>query len=179
MARATPIILTEDERSELERLIRSHSTPQQLARRARMVVLLADGAGVGETADELKVWRKGVSTWRARWLAAAAGTPVVERLSDAPRSGAPARITAEQICAIVALACEAPEASDLPFTHWSEQALADEAMRRGIVDRISQRSVGRILKRSSPQAASHALLADAQARSRIPREGRAGLSALC
>jgi len=178
MARATPIILTEDERIELERLIRSHSTPQQLSRRARMIVLLADGAGVGETADELKVWRKGVSTWRARWLAAA-GTPVVERLSDAPRSGAPARITAEQICAIVALACEEPEASDLPFTHWSEQALANEAMRRGIVDRISQRSVGRILKRSGRQAASHPLLVDAQARSRILPEDRADLSALC
>ena len=71
MARAIPIILSEDQRRELTRLIRSHSTPQQLARRARMIMLLADGGGVGETADALKVWRKGVSTWRARWLAAA------------------------------------------------------------------------------------------------------------
>jgi hypothetical protein len=47
----------------------------------------------------------------------------------------------------VALACEAPEDSDLPISHWTQQALADEAMRRGIVEEISQRSVGRFLKR--------------------------------
>ena len=42
MARPTPIILSEAERSELEGLIRSHSTPQHLARRARMIVMAAD-----------------------------------------------------------------------------------------------------------------------------------------
>jgi transposase len=75
---------------------------------------------------------------------------VVERLSDAPRCGAPARITAEQICAIVALACERPKESGRPVTHWSQQELADEAMKRGIVEQISQRSVGRFLKRIGP-----------------------------
>jgi FixJ family two-component response regulator len=45
-----------------------------------------------------------------------------------------------------ALACEPPSASDRPVSHWSQQELGDEAMKRGIVDRISQRSVGRFLK---------------------------------
>lgn len=148
MSRATPIVLSDEERSELERLIRSHSAPQQLARRARMIVLLADGAGVGETADELKVWRKGVSCWRARWLAAASGTPVAERLADAPRPGAPATITPEETCAIVAMACERPDDGGVPLSHWSASDLAREAVRRGIVTSISPRSVGRILKRS-------------------------------
>ena len=58
MARPTPIILSEAERGELERLIRSHSTPQHLARRARMIVMAADGIGVGETAERLGVWRR-------------------------------------------------------------------------------------------------------------------------
>ena len=57
------------------------------------------------------------------------------------------KVKPEQACAIIALACETPESSGLPFTHWSERALADEAAGRGIVDRILQRSVGRILKR--------------------------------
>jgi putative transposase len=147
MSRSTPIVLSDEERSELERLIRSHSTPQQLARRARMIVLLADGLGVGETADRLGIWRKGVSCWRARWLAAAPGTPVGQRLADAPRSGAPARIAPEQICAIVALACERPEDVAVPLSHWSASDLAREAVRRGIIERISPRSVGRFLKR--------------------------------
>ena len=59
--RAAPITLSAEERIELERLLRSHSTPQQLALRARMIVLGDDGVGVGETARQLGVWRKGVS----------------------------------------------------------------------------------------------------------------------
>ena len=163
--RRDPIVLSVEERGELERLIRSHSSAQHLARRARMIVLAADGVGVGETAERLGVWRKGVSFWRGRWLAAAAGTPVAERLADAPRSGAPATITPEQICAVVALACERPEESGVPLSHWSTGDLAREAVRRGIITSISPRSVGRFLNRIGPQAASGSSLAHAQARS--------------
>ena len=159
------VSLSAEERSELERLIRSRSTPQQLALRARMIVLAADGVGVCETAQRLGVWRKGVSLWRARWLAQGAGEAVAERLQDAPRSGAPATITPEQICAIVALACERPDDVGVPISHWSASDLAREAVRRGILTSISPRSVGRFLKRIRPQAASRPSLAHAQARS--------------
>ena len=159
--RSAPITLRCEERSDLERLIRSHSTPQHLARRARMIVMAADGVGVGETALQLGVWRKGVSSWRARWLAGC-GESSTERLADAPRSGAPATITAEQTCAIVALACERPQDSGVPLSHWSAGDLAREAMRRGLVKSISPRSVGRFLKRIRPQAASRPPLAHAR-----------------
>lgn len=160
---AAKIILSAEERKALDRLISAHSTAQQLALRARMIVLASEGVGVGETADRLGVWRKTVSQWRQRWLSSSGGqaTPA-ERLSDAPRSGAPPRITAQEVCRLVALACERPEDSDVPLSHWSASDLAREAMRRGLVDRISPRSVGRILKRCRPQAPSGALLADAQ-----------------
>jgi transposase len=86
-----------------------------------------------------------------RWLSSAGSSAsATERLSDAPRSGAPPEITAEQICAIVALACERPPESDRPVTHWTQQDLADEAMRRGIFKQVSQSSVGRFLKRIGP-----------------------------
>lgn len=160
-----PLTLSAEERSELDRLIRSHSAPQQLVLRARMIVLAADGVGVGETAQRLGVWRKGVSLWRARWLAHDAGEAVAERLQDAPRSGAPATITAEQTCAIVALACERPDDVAVPISHWSASDLAREAVRRGIVTSISPRSVGRFLKRIRPQAASGSPVAHGQARS--------------
>ena len=162
---SAPICLSTEERSELERLIRSHSTPQQLALRARMIVLAADGVGVCESAQRLGVWRKGVSLWRACWLAGGAGETATDRLQDAPRSGAPATITAEQTCAIVALACERPDDGGVPISHWSASDLAREAVSRGIVTSISPRSVGRILKRIRPQAASGTPLADGQARS--------------
>jgi transposase len=145
---ADAIDLSPEERGALERLRRAASTPQSLARRARMILLAGDGVGVVETAARLGVWRKTVSHWRARWLAGSrTSASVEERLRDAPRSGAPARISPEQICAIMALACEQPSDSERPVSHWSQQELADEAMRRGIVEKVSQRSVGRFLKR--------------------------------
>ena len=82
--RSAPITLRCEERSDLERLIRSHSTPQHLARRARMIVMAADGVGVGETALQLGVWRKGVSFWRARWRAGGGGSAAERLSSSAP-----------------------------------------------------------------------------------------------
>ena len=61
-----------------------------------------------------------VSRWTKRWIERAA-EPVEDRLSDLPRSGAPDRITPEQWCQIMALACELPEAHDRPITHWSHK----------------------------------------------------------
>ena len=100
--------------------------------------------------------------WRRRWDGAAAVADVAERLSDAARCGAPAIFTAEQICQIMALACEDPERLDLPISHWSQSELARQAVQRGIVKSISHGSVGRFLKRRRPQAASQPLLAGAE-----------------
>ena len=84
---------------------------------------------------------------RVRRAAEIEGVSVSERLVDAPRPGAPATYTPEQICAIIAMTCEKPEASDRPISHWSQREIADEAMRRDLVPNISQRSVGRFLKK--------------------------------
>jgi hypothetical protein len=46
----------------------------------------------------------------------------------------------------VALACEPPDASGVPITHWSQSALAREAIKRGLVETISHGSIGRFLK---------------------------------
>jgi len=67
-------------------------------------------------------------------------------LADAPRPGTPATYSAEDTCAIIALACEDPCNSGRAITHWTHRKLATEAIKRGIVPAISQRSVGRILK---------------------------------
>jgi hypothetical protein len=72
---------------------------------------------------------------------------VEERLQDLPRPGAPARITADQISQIMGLACEQPEESGRPITHWTSREIADEIMRRGIVEQISPRHAARLLKR--------------------------------
>jgi putative transposase len=145
---ADPVTVSPEQREALEQLVRSHSTPQQLAMRARLILCAADGVGVRESARELDVWPKTVRYWRRRWRRQAAdGQSVAERLTDAPRSGAPATYTPEQICAVIAMTCEKPSESERPISHWSQREIADEAMRRGLVPSISQRSVGRFLKK--------------------------------
>ena len=144
---ADVVTVVPEQREVLEHLVRTHSTPQQLALRARMVLYAADGVGVRETARQLDVWPKTVRYWRKRWRQVANGRSVPERLADAPRSGAPATYTPEQICAVIAMTCEKPSESERPISHWSQREIADEAMRRGLVPSISQRSVGRFLKK--------------------------------
>jgi putative transposase len=143
-----PRTLTVEQRQELTALIQGHSTPQKLAERARIIILAADGIGVSETARRLGIWRKTASRWRKRWQIADTST-TAERLSDAPRSGAPGKFSPEQICAIIALACEDPQASDVPISHWSQSEVARQAVKRGIVSSISHGSVGRFFKRIS------------------------------
>jgi hypothetical protein len=146
-AKAPSIQLSPDHEHQLTALVRAHSTPQKLAERAHIILLASDGWGVCETAEELGIWRKTAAHWRRRWLEAEAAANVAERLSDAPRCGAPATFTPEQICQIAALACEDPERLDIPISQWSESELARQAVSRGIVKSISHGSVGRFLKK--------------------------------
>jgi putative transposase len=92
-----------------------------------------------------------VRLWRERWLILGAASlddlPAIDRLSDAPRPGGPSRITEEQVCKIVELACEAPERSGCPISQWTGREIADEIKRRGIVEQISGRHAARLLKR--------------------------------
>jgi putative transposase len=144
---ADPIAVLSEQRAVLEQLVRTRSTPQQLALRARIVLHAAEGMGVRASARELGVWPKTIRCWRKRWREAADGQLVPELLADAPRPGAPATFTPEQICALVAMTCEKPSESERPISHWSQREIADEAMRRGLIPSISQRSVGRFLKK--------------------------------
>src|SRR4249920_1444654 len=135
--KAAAIELSSEHERELKALVRTHSTPQKLAERARIVLLAASGLGVDETAQRLGIWRKTVGHWRRRWRDAEPSAGVAARLCDAPRSGAPATFTPEQICQIVALSCENPETLGIPISHWSQSELARQAVERGIVKHIS------------------------------------------
>jgi hypothetical protein len=50
---------------------------------------------------------------------------------------------------VVAMTCERPEDSDRPISQWSQRGIADEAMRRGIIPPVSQRSMRRIFKKEA------------------------------
>jgi transposase len=142
---ADRIVLSESDRDALLRVVRAHSTPQQLGLRARIILMAADGIANRVIARELAISVLTVRLWRRRWDTEPA-PDAARRLADAPRPGTPPSFTPEQICAILALACEPPETSGVPITHWSQSALAREAVNRGMVQSISHSSVGRFLK---------------------------------
>ena len=137
------IELTDAEREALDELVRRHSTAQQIALRARIVLAAAEGRNKAQVARQLDVSIDMVRLWRGRWLT----LPAAERLRDAPRPGAPRRITDEQVCQIVQLACDAPEQSGRPISQWTSREIAEEIKDRGIVDEISGRHAARLLKR--------------------------------
>jgi transposase len=145
------IRLSEAERQDLEKLVHRHGTGQQKALRGRVVLRAAAGKNNSEIARELNQSVDMVRLWRRRWLAlqpiALEDLSVEERLEDLPRPGTPPRLTADQICQIEQLACEKPERSGRPISQWTGREIADELVKRGIVDHISARHAARLLKK--------------------------------
>src|SRR5947209_20494851 len=105
------LMLREQERKELEALVRRHSTPQQVAERARIVLAAAEGKRNAEIARDLEVSVDTARTWRGRWLGLQAVTlsdlSLRERFEDMLRPGRPSEITAEETCQMVVMALEA------------------------------------------------------------------------
>jgi DNA-binding CsgD family transcriptional regulator len=60
--------LPETEREELQALVRAHKTNQQIAFRARIILLLAEGLPVLEVASRLETTPVTVRLWRGHWL---------------------------------------------------------------------------------------------------------------
>jgi putative transposase len=176
---ALPIQLTERQQQLLDHLARRQHSSQQLLRRLQIVRLAADGLTNDAITDQLHLHRETARTWRKRWADAADCLEAAEAegatdlqllrlieaiLADEPRPGAPPTFSPEALAQIMALACEDPQASSLPISHWTPKELANEAIRRGIVESISPRSVGRFLKGGGSPAPSEPLLAQRHAR---------------
>jgi putative transposase len=192
--RAAKVVITERQQHILQLLTRSSTCPQALACRAQMILLAFDGWDNEDIAGRLGYERHQVGLWRRRWAdhwqrlvlveccepESALRRAIEDLLGDAPRPGAPCQFTPEQVTQILAVACEPPEDSGRPVSHWTPGELADEVQRRGIVAKISARHVGRFLKGGRTQAASQPLLAERGSRrpSGVPGAGRGGMRLL-
>jgi transposase len=143
------LTLSEEEHQRLEVLVHRHTTPQQLAKRGRMILEAAAGKRNAEIARELGVSVDTVRSWRGRWISLQAvplsELSLAQRLSDVPRPGKPSEITAEQRYQMVAMACDQPK--ERPISHWTGREIAEELMQRGIVQHISPRHASRLLKK--------------------------------
>ena len=149
--KAKEVVLSEKAQSAVKKLVSRRQTGQQIALRGRIVLSASEGLTNRAIAEKYLTTSSTVSLWRNRWVLlediSLDDLSVEERLEDAPRPEAPAQITADQRCQIEALACEKPEGSGRPITHWSGREIADEIVKRGILTHISPRHAARLLKR--------------------------------
>lgn len=159
---AAPVVLTALQRKLLEQITHCRSLAHHYVIRARIIL---DGAGrdsYRRIAMRYHVHWQTVRLWQQRWRAAYAQLAALEsdmdepavllkilaQLSDAPRSGAPLRFSAEQVCQIIAVSCERPQDCGHAISHWTPEALQREVIKRNLVETISTRHVGRLLKES-------------------------------
>ncbi len=122
--------VSDEDRAELERLVRSPTTEQRVALRGRIVLLSAEGVGTGEIVERLEITTSTITLWRDRYEQGG----VRGLLKDAPRSGRRPTINKEQVTEVVRRTLdERPEGA----THWSTRTLAP-------VVGLSPATIGRI-----------------------------------
>jgi transposase len=129
-----PLVLSAEERAVLVRWSRRAKSSQVLAQRCRIVLGCAEAGGLRANKDvaaELGIWPQTVTKWRRRFL-----DKRLDGLADDPRSGAPRKITDEQVEQVIVKTLEATPAD---ATHWSRASMAAESG-------LSKSSVGRIWK---------------------------------
>jgi transposase len=114
---AVPIELADGERSVLERIVRSPRSEQRMVRRARVVLLAAEGRPNRQIARKVGLSEQKVGQWRnrfAQWR--------LEGLSDLPRPGAPRRYDHDKRVEVFKTACSEPPQGE---THWTVRSLAE------------------------------------------------------
>ncbi len=124
-----PIILTQEQTEELERLARRARTNRRLAFRAKIILMSTSGITGMAIGRNLRTSNQTVCLWRRRFLSGG-----VKALYDEPKPGAPRKISDAKIEEIVVKTLEErPEAA----THWSTRQMAKKV-------HLSQSAISRI-----------------------------------
>src|SRR3954462_582352 len=163
---AAKVVITERQHEVLRKMSTATTLAQRLVQRATLILLAFAGMANQDIAARVGRERHQIGMWRRRWQRAfhdlvriectddspaALRHAIEELLSDEPRPGCPGKFSAEQLTLLFALACEPPEESGLPITHWTGAELAAEAVKRGIVASISVSQVNRLLREAQLQ----------------------------
>lgn len=143
----------------LETLINASTTPKAILDRAKIILHAAKNDSTYFIVKHLKVTWKTVQKWLQRWAEykqkfakineknkALLKKTVLECLSDALRPGRAPKFTSEQIVKITSLACTPPQHQDIPLSHWSSRTLAVQAVKMGIVSKISPAKIAVFLR---------------------------------
>jgi transposase len=110
--------ISEDERRKLEALLRAGTAEQRLVKRARIVLLAAEGLNNEEIAQRCQCNVNTAKLWRNRWR-----DQGLEGLKDTPGRGRKKIYVDQKEAEILAATLERP---DEPLTHWSARRLAEQ-----------------------------------------------------
>ena len=113
------LVLSDEERSYLERQARRRRVARSISDRCRMILRCADGLTNKVVAAEIGVHEHTVGKWRRRFL-----KERIEGLSDEPRPGRPRTLTDDQVAKVVERTLSATPAD---ATHWSLRSMAKES----------------------------------------------------
>ena len=126
-------LIEPEQMEELRTLLRKGTTPQNVAKRARIVLLSAEGKNTDEVRKETGAAKGSVFTWRKRFLKEG-----LAGLKDKPRSGQPTKIDDEMTKKVLQWTTESVPAE---ASHWSERLMAEHAgISRWMVQRIWEKA---------------------------------------
>lgn len=132
--------LSRGEKRRLLEIVRQQRVEARLYRRARMILLAAEGESISGIARGVGTCRSRVIQWVRRFE-----TQGIDGLADDPRSGRPRVITPLERHQVIATACQSPREFGEERVTWTHESLADVLVSKRLVRAISASEVGRIL----------------------------------
>jgi transposase len=126
---AVEVVLSDEEREQLESWARRPKSAQALAQRSRIVLAAAEGLKNTEISQRLSLDQTTVRKWRSRFA-----QERLDGLVDEPRPGKPRTISDAQVEEVIVRTLES---TPKDATHWSTRSLAAEVG-------LSQTAVSRI-----------------------------------
>ena len=115
--KAKEITLEPEQRAELERLVRTHTTPKRMAERAQIILWGAEGQTNVEIAKRLRTHVARICKWRTRFVKES-----LQGLLDEPRTGQPRKYTAETERTILRKLDEPPPKG---YAQWNGRLLGE------------------------------------------------------
>jgi len=123
------IVISKEERQQIQALADSYSMPHGLVRRAKLVLLSADGQSNKAIAKKLGLSTSSVVKWRRRFIEQG-----IQGLHDELRPGRPRSISDEEVASMLNKTINTKPKSR---THWSCRSIADETgISKSTVNRV-------------------------------------------
>lgn len=136
--------LSAEDQQYLQGLLKKGRHSARKLKRARVLLLLSEGATAREIVSKADVGLSTIYQIRDRYLEEE--KQVRKAIEEKPRSGQPPKLTDSLKAHITAIACSGPpEGKD----HWSLKMIADKVVELGYVEQISTEPIRKYLKKSS------------------------------